>query len=118
MRKMIRLILVLFFLMFTFSHAMATEPYGHNYIGTSSQKLVTGVANAATGFMELPKNIILTTQQDSIAHGLTFGLASGVMHTIGRTVIGVFDVATFWIPTPPSVQPAYVWDDFSVESSY
>lgn len=119
MRKMTQLVLVLFFLMFSFSPVIAAEQYGYNnYISTSSKKLVTGIANTATGFMELPKNIILTTQRESIVHGLTFGLASGVMHAVGRTVIGVFDVATFWIPTPPSVQPAYIWDDFSVESSY
>jgi len=118
MRKMAKLILALLILVFGSSHAMATEPYGYNYISTSSTKLVAGIANTATGFIELPKNIILVTQRDSILHGMTFGLASGVMHSVARTVIGVFDVATFWIPTPPSVQPTYIWEDFSVESSY
>ena len=125
MRKMteLKLIVVLFFLVFSSTQAMAAERYGsdrtgYNYISTSSKKLVTGVGNAATGIVELPKNIILTTQQDTIAHGMTFGLVSGVMHTVARTVIGVFDVATFWIPTAPSIQPAYVWEDFSTETSY
>ena len=118
MGKMTQLIFVLIFILLSSSQVMASERHGYNYIGTSSAKFVTGIANAATGFMELPKNIILTTQRDSIVHGLTFGLASGLMHTVGRTVIGVFDVATFWIPTPPSVQPTYIWDDFSVETSY
>ena len=118
MKKMTKLIVVLLILMFGSSQAMATEPYGHNYISTASTKLVAGIANTATGFIELPKNIILVTQRDSILHGMTFGLASGVMHSVARTVIGVFDVATFWIPTPPSVQPTYIWEDFSVESSY
>ncbi|MCB1948403.1 MAG: exosortase system-associated protein, TIGR04073 family [Burkholderiales bacterium] len=92
--------------------------YGQGYVGMASEKFVTGIVNTATGFVELPKNIILTTQRDSIVHGMTIGLVSGIMHTVGRTVIGVFDVATFLIPTPPSIQPPFVWQDFSVESSY
>lgn len=124
MRKMNRLIFVLFVLMLVSSqanassHAMSSERHGNNYVSASSQKLVTGIVNAATGLGELPKNIILTTQRDSIVHGMTVGLVTGVMHSVGRTVIGVFDVVTFWIPTPPSVQPTYVWEDFSVETSY
>jgi len=123
MRNMTIWFFVLFFLIFSSSNVKATERYnteryGYNYISTSSEKLVTGVANAATGFIELPKNIILTSQRDGIAQGMTFGLVSGLMHAVGRTVIGVFDVATFWIPTPPSVQPTYVWEDFSSETSY
>ena len=110
---------------FTSSQAVATEMYdgysqgyGDGYIATSSGKFVTGLGNAATGFLELPKNIVLTTQEDNIAYGMTTGLVSGIMHTVGRTVIGVFDVATFWIPTPPSIQPGFIWEDFSTESSY
>ena len=124
MGKKIKLTGILLLLFFSSSHAIASERYGyghgfgHGYIAMSSEKFVTGIANAATGFLELPKNIILTTQQETIIHGMTIGLVSGVMHTVGRTVIGVFDVATFLIPTPPSIQPPFIWQDFSVESSY
>lgn len=124
MGKITKLICVFLLLFFSSSHAFASERYGYGlgygqgYIAMSSEKLVTGIANAATGFIELPKNIILTTQNENIVHGMTIGLVSGVMHTVGRTVIGVFDVATFLIPTPPSIQPPFVWQDFSVETSY
>lgn len=122
MKKITQMILVLFLLLFSSSQVVASGGYGYGYgpgyIGMSSEKFVTGIANTATGFVELPKNIILTTQERNIVHGMTVGLVSGVMHTVARTVIGVFDVATFWIPTPPSIQPPFVWQDFSVESSY
>ncbi|SFK59732.1 putative exosortase-associated protein, TIGR04073 family [Nitrosomonas aestuarii] len=124
MGKMTKLILMLLLFFFLSSHAVASERYGyglgygHGYIGTSSEKFVTGIVNAATGFVELPKNIVLTTHKDTVVHGMTIGLVSGVMHTVARTVIGVFDVATFFIPTPPSIQPPFVWQDFSVETSY
>ncbi len=124
MRKTTQSILILAVLYFWSSHAIAFERYsyghgfGQGYVGVSSEKFVTGIANTATGFIELPKNIILTTQQENILHGMTVGLVSGVMHTVGRTVIGVFDVATFLIPTPPSIQPPFIWQDFSVETNY
>ena len=124
MGKLTKLMWVFLLLFVSSSHAIASERYGYGlgygqgYIAMSSEKFVTGIANAATGFLELPKNIILTTQEETIVHGMTIGLVSGVMHTVGRTVIGVFDVATFLIPTPPSIQPAFIWQDFSVETSY
>ena len=124
MEKITKLICVVLLLFISSSHAIASERYGYGlgygqgYIAMSSEKFVTGITNAATGFIELPKNIILTTQNDSIVHGMTIGLVSGVMHSVARTVIGVFDVATFLIPTPPSIQPSFVWQDFSVETSY
>jgi len=124
MRKINELVFVLLILTLVSSqanassHAMSSNSYGNNYVSISGQKLVTGFVNAATGLGELPKNIILTTQRESIVHGITVGLVTGVMHSVGRTVIGVFDVATFWIPTSPSIQPTYVWEDFSVETTY
>ena len=123
MGKITKLFCVLLFCLMSFQ-ATASGGYGYGlgygqgYVGMASEKFVTGIVNTATGFVELPKNIILTTQRDSIVHGMTIGLVSGIMHTVGRTVIGVFDVATFLIPTPPSIQPPFVWQDFSVESSY
>ncbi|SEN02391.1 exosortase system-associated protein, TIGR04073 family [Nitrosomonas marina] len=123
MKKMTKLFWMLLLYLVS-SQAVATSSYGYGlgygqgYIGTTSEKFVTGIANTATGFVELPKNIILRTQRDSVVHGMTIGLVSGIMHTVARTVIGVFDVATFLIPTPPSIQPTFVWQDFSVESSY
>ncbi len=123
MGKMTKFVAMLVFC-FVSSQAVATDMYGYDqgygegYIAMSSGKFVTGIGNAATGFLELPKNIILTTQKDNIAYGMTTGLVSGIMHTVGRTVIGVFDVATFLIPTPPSIEPDLIWEDFSAESSY
>lgn len=50
---------------------------------------------------------------------MTIGVVTGVVHTIGRTVVGLLDVVTFMIPTgPSSVQPQYVWNDFSRETTY
>ena len=93
--------------------------YAQSYQNIMGEKFVSGIANVATGVIELPKNIVLTSQDKGIHYGMTIGLVSGVAHTIGRTVVGLMDVVTFMIPTgPSSVQPQYVWNDFSRETTY
>lgn len=62
--------------------------------------------------------MILTSRRDGPAYGLTVGLVTGIMHTIGRTVFGVLDAATFFIPTQPTVRPPYIWQDFDKETTY
>ncbi|UJP07595.1 MAG: exosortase system-associated protein, TIGR04073 family [Nitrosomonas sp.] len=89
------------------------------YFNRAGTKILSGVANIATGWMELPKNISLWNQRDQNALiGITEGLLWGVFHTVGRTGNGALDLVTFWLPTYPIPDPLYVWDDFSKESEY
>lgn len=111
----VKLSLVLSVFFFFTTPAAAQQ---NSYFNNSSERFVSGIANVATGWMELPKNIILTGQKDGPVYGVTIGLAMGIMHTVGRTLVGGLDVATFWLPLKPSVTPAYIWEDFSRETSY
>lgn len=114
-------IIRIFFLMLFYvlpQAAMAEQSTIQSYPAAASGKLVNGIANAATGFVELPKNIILTSQQEGAAYGLTVGLLTGILHTIGRTVFGALDAVTFLIPTQPTVRPPYIWQDFNKETTY
>jgi len=97
---------------------MAERGTTQSYPAAAGEKLVNGVANAATGFVELPKNVILTSQQDGAAYGLTVGFLTGILHTVGRTVFGALDAVTFLIPTQPTVRPHYIWQDFNRETTY
>lgn len=106
------LIFSIFFLLS--SQAVAAE----NYFGDSSQKFVSGITNAATGFTELPKNIILISQKEGPLYGITLGTAQGLLHTVGRSLIGILDAATFIIPTNSSLNPPFIWQDLSRETSY
>lgn len=110
----IQLSLVFSIFFFFTSHAIASD----SYINTSGERFVSGVANAATGWVELPKNIVLTGQKDGPIYGGTVGLAMGIMHTVGRSIVGALDAATFWVPLKPSVNPPYIWEDFSRETTY
>jgi putative exosortase-associated protein (TIGR04073 family) len=122
MRKIIKLFLVFLFLFS--SQAVIASGYSSpravssGYISHSGEKFVNGITNIATGVIELPKNIILKTQNEGVVYGVTVGVVTGVMHTVARTVIGALDVVTFMVPTQPSIRPPYIWQDFSTETSY
>jgi len=81
-------------------------------------KLGNGIANIATGFVEIPKTIMVTNRTDGPAYAATAGFMTGMVHMVGRTLCGAYDLATFIIPTRPIVNPDYVWQDFKTETSY
>jgi len=89
------------------------------YFERSGLKLISGVANMATGWMELPKNIGLWRRKtDDELVGVTEGVLRGLVHTASRTASGALDLATFWLPTFPTPNPPFIWEDFSIESEY
>lgn len=89
------------------------------YFSRAGMKILSGVANVATGWMELPKNISIWSQRDSNPLiGVTEGTLWGIYHTVGRTANGAVDFLTFWLPTYPIPNPVFVWDDFSKETDY
>jgi putative exosortase-associated protein (TIGR04073 family) len=114
MDKTIKLSLMLSFLFLFSSHATAAD----SSFSRSGEKLAIGVSNVATGIIELPKNVILKSEQEGVFYGVTVGLAAGIMHTVSRTVMGMLDVVTFIIPTNSSVYPPFVWQEFSRETTY
>lgn len=126
MKKLAELALLLSALFFLSSQTVMAQGYNmydgsmeeKSYPAMSGEKLLNGIVNAATGFVELPKTIILTSQRDGVPYGLTVGLLTGLIHTVGRTVLGALDAATFFIPIRPTVYPPYIWEDFDKETTY
>ena len=111
---MIKLAFVCLMIVLLSPPAIAAE----NYFVASGEKFGNGIVNAATGFAELPKTIILTSQQENPLYGITLGTAQGLLHTVGRSLIGIVDAATFIIPNKTKITPSYVWQDFSTETTY
>ncbi len=96
-------------------------PYGamaESYPSKITNKLGNGIANVVTGFVEIPKTMMVISKRKGPAYGLTAGFATGVFHAVGRTLIGAGDVATFLIPTKPLVHPKYIWKHFDRETRY
>ena len=116
MKKVIKSLLVLAAL--TFIAPVAHAGHTGNYATNAADKLAHGVANIATGWAEVPKNIMIVGQKDGIVAGATVGVFTGMMQALGRTAYGIMDTATFLIPTASSVKPGYIWDDINKETSY
>lgn len=115
MKKIFKLLMAVSVLFILSSQAAVAQSYQN----IMSEKFVSGITNVATGVAELPKNVILASKEKGVPYGMTIGVVSGVAHTFGRTVVGLFDVITCMIPTgPSSIQPQYVWNNFSSETTY
>ena len=107
------LLMLSILLIFLPSASMANE-----YPTNAGEKLGSGVTNMITGVLEIPKTMIVTSRTDGIAYGMTNGFFVGIVHAVGRTLSGVFDVTTFVIPTTSFVQSEYIWNDFDQETTY
>ena len=108
MKKIFQSLLMLSVLFFSSPYAAMADSYPENVV----RKFENGVANAVSGFVEIPKNIMIASREEGPLYGMTFGLVAGVLHTVGRTLYGALDMATYMIPTQPLVEPNYIWNDF------
>ena len=81
-------------------------------------KALNGFTNMTTAVLEIPKNIINTTNESNIFYGVVGGLSKGIINTLGRMTSGLTDFITAPIPTKQFVHPAYIWDDFDQDTTY
>src|SRR5688500_12607594 len=114
MKNMLKPLLILSALLF-FSPQAAMA---HSYAEGVGDKLAHGLANTVTGIGEVPKNIILETNQKGIGYGLPTGLLTGSVHGLGSTLTGAVDLVTFVIPTKPIIYPDYICKDWDRETHY
>lgn len=82
------------------------------------EKALSGITNMGTAFLEIPKNIINTTNQSNVAFGFVGGLTKGILNTMGRVTTGFADLITAPIITKPIVRPDRIWDDFDADTTY
>lgn len=92
--------------------------FGNSYGSKVGNKALNAFANLTTSVLEIPKNIINTTNKSNIIYGAVGGLFKGLIHTAGRIGVGITDLVTIPLPTKPIAQPLYIWDDFDVDTSY
>jgi putative exosortase-associated protein (TIGR04073 family) len=88
------------------------------YGGKVGRKASSAFANLTTGWLEIPKNMINTSNQSNVFYGIVGGLFKGVVNMAGRLGVGVADLITIPIPTKPIAYPVYIWEDFDVDTSY
>jgi putative exosortase-associated protein (TIGR04073 family) len=79
-----------------------------------SAKAERGLANIATGWLELPKQVYLASKEEGAAKGALIGPLKGIGMTVVRTLAGVGELATFFIAYPgfydPYFEPGFIWD--------
>ena len=66
-----------------------------------------GVVNVLTGWIELPKQIHMGSQEENPVTGLGWGLVKGVGMTVFRMGIGLYEALTFPIPYPKGYASPY-----------
>jgi len=93
---------------------MLEEVTPQEVMGGMSNKLVRGLTNITTGWLEIPKQICLTTKEEGLAKGLSVGFVKGIGMTVVRTVSGAGEAVTFPVAYPgfydPFFEPGYVWE--------
>ncbi len=69
------------------------------------RKLGRGVANIATGVIEIPKSIQESFYDNGPIAAGTYGVLDGVYKFLLRTGVGVYEVITFPLPFPADYEP-------------
>jgi putative exosortase-associated protein (TIGR04073 family) len=98
--------------------AQAEDDSGLSYPAKIGGKLGIGMINAVTGLVEIPKSVMIVSEQENPGLGVTLGLVKGLTNALGRSFLGMLDVISFPIPTKPLVNPPVVFQDFDKETTY
>ncbi len=76
------------------------------------EKFGRGIANTATGWLEVPLEIGRKNSSEGAASAIFVGPFAGLAKAVWRTFSGVYDVFTFFIPAPKDydslVKPDFV----------
>ena len=85
---------------------------------TPGMKAGRGFAAVTTPFLEIPGNIVETSEREGPLAGWTVGLAKGIGMSIVRPPIGVYELVTAPLAVPrnfePILQPEYPWSYFGL----
>lgn len=95
-----------------------TGSFGNSYGGKVGNKALNAFANLTTSVLEIPKNIINTTNKSNVFYGAVGGTFKGLINMGGRIGVGIADLLTIPLPTKPIAQPVYIWDNFDVDTTY
>lgn len=79
------------------------------------KKLERGLANTASGWMEIFTTPKSYSDEHGPAAGFFFGVPAGLAKAFWRTAVGLYETVTFPLPLhnyQPVMEPEFVLDDF------
>jgi putative exosortase-associated protein (TIGR04073 family) len=81
--------------------------------GTPQRKLQRGFLNVALSPFELSNELSKEVRNDTMPPSWVAGLGRGSIYTVGRALVGVYEMVTFPIPYPakykPVLSPEFPW---------
>lgn len=83
--------------------------------GDPLRKLGRGLSNVITFPIEIPNRISDVNNTDGPMAGITYGLVKGVVMSMFRALIGVYEIGTFLIPLPGGYRPIIKDPEFILE---
>ena len=115
MKKLIVLVFVVLYSVSVTGYVQAEE----GGVWPPFVKLGRGISNVVSSPLELSKNIGDANKSDGTFAALTSGLLQGLADTVGRIVIGAYEIVTFPIPIPEDYKailtdPEYFLQDGSL----
>ena len=118
-----RLAVLVFFTAVVFSCA-AAYPATDDVIEGMGKKLLRGLVNTFTGWVEFPAQIVkgwnngIPGDEDNKLLGVVVGVFDGIGHSLGRTGWGVLELAGFWTANPEDnegigvpLDAEYAWEE-------
>jgi putative exosortase-associated protein (TIGR04073 family) len=81
------------------------EMMGKYNLHPAFDKLGRGTANFLGGWLEIPLNIQKRYAANDTAGSLFTGTAHGIFRGLLRTVVGAYEVVTFFLPYPENFAP-------------
>jgi putative exosortase-associated protein (TIGR04073 family) len=82
--------------------------------GTPQRKLQRGFLNVALSPFEISNELSKEIRNDTMPPSWVAGLGRGAFYTVGRALVGVYEMVTFPLPYPanykPVLQPEFPWE--------
>jgi len=77
----------------------------HYHLHPALNKLGRGLGNILTGWLEIPTNVQSHYYYKDPVSSSLGGAAIGVGKAVARTVVGVYEAVTFFLPYPENFEP-------------
>ncbi|HOW87521.1 MAG TPA: exosortase system-associated protein, TIGR04073 family [Candidatus Omnitrophota bacterium] len=89
--------------------------------GTPQRKLQRGFLNVALSPIEISNELAKEVRNDTFPPSWVAGLGRGAVYTVGRALVGVYEMVTFPLPYPanykPVLQPEFTWQHLPSEKA-